>query len=157
MLLNHSAWSWNKDLSVLINVPVVKLLSVGKNPTANVCKTHNTGQNCSKIIQVSLSALDILTMKYITKTSLSRGEKKKKKDNSFWFISPLLKKAASEKLQLILPTVYNLNEKMRTAEFSMWLHNRKEKKNNKPKKTNQTVKCSSFKIYWVEQCTTINH
>lgn len=79
MLLNHSAWSWNKDLSVLINVPVVKLLSVGKNPTANVCKTHNTGQNCSKIIQVSLSALDILTMKYITKTSLSRGEKKKKR------------------------------------------------------------------------------
>lgn len=42
MLLNHSAWSWNKNLLVLINVPVVKPLSVGKNPTANMCVKHTT-------------------------------------------------------------------------------------------------------------------
>lgn len=42
MLLNHSAWSWNKNLLVLINVPVVKLLCVGENPTANMCAKHTT-------------------------------------------------------------------------------------------------------------------
>lgn len=40
MLLNHSAWSWNKKLLVLVNVPVVKPLSVGENPTANMCIKH---------------------------------------------------------------------------------------------------------------------
>lgn len=40
MLLNHSAWSWNKNLLVLVNVPVVKPLSVGENPTANMCIKH---------------------------------------------------------------------------------------------------------------------
>lgn len=71
MLLNHSAWSWNKTLLVLVNVPVVKPLSVGENPTANMCMKHIQHRaKLLKTIQVSLSVLDILTVKYITKTSL---------------------------------------------------------------------------------------
>lgn len=72
MLLNHSAWSWNKNLLVLVNVPVVKPLSVGENPTANMCIKHISHRAKLLTIQVSLSVLDILIMKYITKTSLQR-------------------------------------------------------------------------------------
>lgn len=71
MLLNHSAWSWNKNLLVLVNVPVVKPLSVGENPTANMCIKHIYHRaKLLTTIQVSLSVLDILIMEYITKTSL---------------------------------------------------------------------------------------
>lgn len=42
MLFNHSVWSWNKNLFVLLNMPVVKSLSVGENPTANMCVKHRT-------------------------------------------------------------------------------------------------------------------
>lgn len=67
MLFNHSAWSWNKNLLVLINTPVVKPLSVGENPTVKMCVKHTTQGKLLKTIQVSLSALDILIIKYITR------------------------------------------------------------------------------------------
>lgn len=51
MLFNHSAWSWNKKLSV----PVVKPLSVGENPTTNMCIKHRTQGKLLTTIQVSLS------------------------------------------------------------------------------------------------------
>lgn len=113
MLLNHSAWSWNKNLLVLVNVPVVKPLSVGENPTANMCIKHISHRAKLLTIQVSLSVLDILIMKYITKTSLQR---KKTSYNIFWFIFIehfLPQKWHLKNPKLILPLVYN--EKMRTA------------------------------------------
>lgn len=67
MLFNHSAWSWNKNLLVLINTPVVKPLSVGENPTVKMCVKHTTQGKLLKTIQVSLSALNILIIKYITR------------------------------------------------------------------------------------------
>lgn len=83
MLLNHSAWSWNKNLLLLVNVPVVKPLSVGENPTADMCIKHIEHRaKLLQTIQVSLSVMDILIMKYITKTSWQR----KKCYNIFWLI-----------------------------------------------------------------------
>lgn len=74
MLFNHSAWSWNKNLLVLINTPVVKPLSVGENPTAHMCIKHTTQGKSLKTIQVSLSALDILIIKHISrKQGLTSG------------------------------------------------------------------------------------
>lgn len=120
MFFNHSAWSWNKNLLVLINMPVVKLLSVGENPTANMCIKHITQGKLLETIQVSFSALDILVMKYITKTSLQR-RKKKKKFNIFWFIfiqhSPP-KSGILKNPKLILPLL-NIYETVCTGEFSM--------------------------------------
>lgn len=48
MLFNHSAWSWIKNLLVLINMPVVKPLSVGENPTAKYVHKTQHRENCSK-------------------------------------------------------------------------------------------------------------
>lgn len=62
MLFNHSAWSWNKNLLVLINTPVVKPLCWRKPNRKYVRKTHNTGKiaqnNSSQLI-----CMDILIMK----------------------------------------------------------------------------------------------
>ena len=132
MLLNHSAWSWTKNLLVLVNVPVVKPLSVGENPTVNMCMRHIYHRaKLLRTIQVSLSVLDILIMKYITKTSLQR---KKKSYIIFWFIFIehfLPQKWHLKNLKLVLPLVYNPNEQMWTAESSMWLPNWERRKKKK--------------------------
>lgn len=58
MSFNHSAWSWNKNLLVPINnMPVVKPLSVGENPTTKMCIKHTTQEKFLKTIQVSLLTL----------------------------------------------------------------------------------------------------
>lgn len=119
MLLNHSAWSWNKNLLLLVNVPVVKPLSVGENPTADMCIKHIEHRaKLLKTIQVSLSVLDILIMKYITKTSWQR--KKVTTLSGFIFIEHFLpQKCHLRNLKLVLPLVYNPNEEMWTVDFSM--------------------------------------
>lgn len=48
---------------VLTNVPVVKPLSVGEYPTANMCAKHITQGKIAETIQVSSSVLDVLIMK----------------------------------------------------------------------------------------------
>lgn len=118
MLLNHSAWSWNKNLLVLVNVPVVKPLSVGENPTANMCTETHTSQgktahnNSSQLICIGYSNHEIHYKDILAK--------KKTSYNIFWFIFIehfLPRKWHLKNPKLILSLVYN--EKMWTAEFSM--------------------------------------
>lgn len=104
MLLNHSAWSWNKNLLVLINVPVVKPLSVGKNPTANMYVKHTTQgkisqNNSSQFICIGYSNYEIHYKHILAK---------KKKHN----ISPTPKRRILKTSNLFYPWFNNPNEKI---------------------------------------------
>lgn len=82
MLLNHSAWSWNRNLLVLVNVPVVKPLSVGENPTANMCRKHITQGKIAQNDSSQLICIGYSNHEIHYKDILA----KKKSSNIFWFI-----------------------------------------------------------------------
>lgn len=145
MLLNHSAWSWNKNLLLLVNVPVVKPLSVGENPTADMCIKHIEHRaKLLKTIQVSLSVLDILIMKYITKTSWQRKKKLQHFLGSFLQNISFLKSVILEISNSFFPWFTILMKRCGQLIFPCDYLVGKEKKK---KKNSKTFKFK--KIYWV--------